>query len=95
MAILSFSCSSLGDPDGLWPQHLKEMIGPSGDGANNLVRFLVAFVALVLSGEVPVSTCPFYFGASMIVIQKRMEQFAPLLLAVPFIVLLPRWVVPR
>ena len=58
---MSFPCCSSGGLDGLRPQHLKDMIGPSGDGAaDNLVQSLTAFAALVLSGEVPVSIRPFF-----------------------------------
>ena len=59
-------------PNGLRPQHLKDMIGPCGDGAaDNLVRSLAAFAALVLSGEVPVSIRPFIFGANITTLQKK------------------------
>ena len=62
-AILSFPCGSAGGSNGLRPQHLKDMIGPSGDGAaNNLVRSLVVFAGLVLSAEVPVSIHPFFWA---------------------------------
>ena len=78
-AILSFPCGSAGGPDGLRLQHLKDMIGPRGDGAaGNLVRSLAAFATLVLSGEVPVSIRPFFFGANITALQKKEGGIRPI-----------------
>ena len=78
-AILSFPCGSAGGPDGLRLQHLKDMIGPRGDGAaGNLVSSLAAFAALVLSGEVPVSIRPFFFGANITALQKKDGGIRPI-----------------
>ena len=78
-AILSFPCGSAGGPDGLRPQHLKDMVSPRGDGAaGNLVRSLATFTALVLSGEVPVSIRPFFFGANITALQKKDGRIRPI-----------------
>ena len=48
-AIRSFPNGSSGGPDGLRPQHLKDMIGPgSGEGCVALVKALASFVSLII-----------------------------------------------
>ena len=50
-AILSFPCGSAGGPDGLRPQHLKDMIGNSAQGGGPvLLQSLTSFVNHVLRG---------------------------------------------
>ena len=69
---MSFPCGSTGGPNGLRPQHLKDMIGPSGGGAaDNLVWSLAAFATLFLSGGVLVSIRPSFFGTNMAALQKK------------------------
>ena len=51
-AIKSFPCGSAGGPDGLRPQHLKDMVCSSaGGGVSCLLRALTAFINLVLKGK--------------------------------------------
>ena len=62
-AIKSFPCGSAGGPDGLRPQHLKEMIGhATGSCVPHLLRALTSFVNLVLDGSTIPSVFPFFFG---------------------------------
>ena len=70
-AIQSFPCGSAGGPDGLRPQHLKDMIGQSaGSGAPRLLRALTSFVNLVLEGSTAPSARPLFFGASLVALNK-------------------------
>ena len=51
-AIKSFPNGSAGGPDGLRPQHLKDMVGQTG-GSHDLLTALANFLTLVLSGRTP------------------------------------------
>ena len=78
-AIRTFPCGSAGGPDGLRPQHLKDMIGPgSGAGAEALLPALVAFVYLVLNGECPESIRPFFFCANLTALRKKNGGIRPI-----------------
>ena len=74
-AVKSFTPGSAGGRDGLKPQHLKELLfHPSSD----LSVTLTAFVNLVLSGGVPVSIRPYFFGASLIPFVKKGGGIRPI-----------------
>ena len=61
-AIQSFPSGSAGGPDGLRPQHLKDMTGPSANrGGHCLLTALVSFVKLVLEGSTPPFVRSFFF----------------------------------
>ena len=59
-AINSFPCGSAGGPDGLRPQHLKDMLKCQGGDVSLLLSALAAFVTLVLEGKAPPSIRPFF-----------------------------------
>ena len=70
-AIRSFPNGSAGGPDGLRPQHLKDMVGPStAGGGHALLSALTSFLSLVLAGRTPPSFRPYFFGANLIALQK-------------------------
>lgn len=69
----------VGGPDGLRPQHLKDLIGPAaGDGAPLLMNALVGFTTLVLEGKTPESIQPFLFGASLTALNKKDGGLRPI-----------------
>ena len=71
-AIRSFPCGSAGGPDGLRPQHLKDMLGVRREGGGSqLLRALTSFTNLILAGRTPPSVCPLFFGASLIAPEKK------------------------
>ena len=71
-AINSFPAGSAGGPDGLWPQHFKDLIAPGADDSRQaLVPALVSFTELVLNGKTPASIRPFFFGATLIALEKK------------------------
>ena len=71
-AIRSFPNGSAGGPDGLRPQHLKDMVGPSTAGGGHvLLSALASFLSLVLAGRTPPSFRPYFFGANLIALQKK------------------------
>ena len=78
-AIRSFPNSSSGGPDGLRPQHLKDMIGPgSGEGGVAFLKALTAFVNEVALGKTPDVVRPFFFGASLIALWKEDGGIRPI-----------------
>ena len=65
-AIRSFPRGSVGGPDGLRPQHLKDMISDN------------SFVQLLLDGRTPTSVRPFFFGANLTALQKKQGGVRPI-----------------
>ena len=76
-AIRSFPNGSAGGPDGLRPQHLKDMIGPTGNSCG-LLPALGHFVELVLEGRTPVPMRQFFFGANLTALQKKNGGIRPI-----------------
>ena len=71
-AINSFPAGSAGGPDGLQPQHFKDLIAPGADDSRQaLVPALVSFTELVLNGKTPAFIRPFFFGATLIALEKK------------------------
>ena len=70
---------SAGGPDDLRPQHLKDIIitSPFREGSLDLISVLADFVNLVLAGKVPPTVCPYFFGASLIGLGRRMAGLDP------------------
>ena len=78
-AISSFPNGSSGEPDGLRPQHLKNLISTSAErGGRELLRALTSFVNLVLDGKTPPSARPFFFGATLIPLGKKGGGIRPI-----------------
>ena len=71
-AIRSFPAGSSAGPDGLRPQHLKDMVaeGPMDVSLSPLLFALASFCDLVLEGKTPVSIRPFFFGARLTALRK-------------------------
>ena len=70
-AVMSFPVGSAGGPDGLLPQHLKDLVSPSlGEVGASFVQALASFVTLVISGKVPHPVIPFFFGARLLGFNK-------------------------
>ena len=78
-AVLSFFTSCAGGPDGLRPQHLKDLVTYSlSEGPNMLIGSLTEFVNLVICGKVPESAHPFFFGASLACLGKKDRGIRPI-----------------
>ena len=71
-AIHSFPMRVAGGPDGLSPQHLKEMCGESlGEPASKLVDTLVNFMNIIIfPGKVPAFVKSTFYGANLIALSK-------------------------
>ena len=78
-AICSFPSGSAGGPDGLRPQHLKDLTGSSAEkGGRDLRQALTSFVNLVLQGRTPSSVRPFFFGATLVALRKKEGGIRPI-----------------
>jgi len=76
-AILSFPKDSAGGPDDLRPQHLKDMI--SEDSSRHaVITALNSFVQLLMEGKTPTSIQPFFFGANLTALQKKLGGIRPI-----------------
>ena len=79
VAISSFPSGSANGPDGMYPQHLKDLISPSlGLVANKLIDSLTKFVNLTLADNVPREACQFFFGAKLIGLHKANGSIRPI-----------------
>ena len=71
MALKSFPKGSGAGPDGLRPQHIREMIGVGGETGSNLVNAMCKLIDKILKGEVPNSITPVLFGANLTALRKN------------------------
>ena len=69
-AITSFPNGSAGGPDGLRPQHLKDLVS-GGDGAETLLEAITELINIMLAGRVPLAIRPTLFGGALTAIQKQ------------------------
>ena len=76
-AIKSFPSGSAGGPDGLRPQHLKDLLS-SSVADSSLLNALAAFSTLVLEGRTPLPIRPFFYGASLIALEKKGGGIRPI-----------------
>jgi hypothetical protein len=78
-AIRSFAPGSAGGPDGLRPQHLKDLTSASaGDAGLRLLSAVTEFSNLCLRGRVPVEIQPVFCGASLLALKKKDGGLRPI-----------------
>ena len=78
-AIGSFPNGSAGGPDGLRPQHLKDLTSASvGRKAKELLQALTSFVNHILNGRTPHFIRSTFFGASLIALHKKDGGIRPI-----------------
>ena len=84
-AIMSFPNGSSGGCDGLRPQHLKDLTGPSaGDGGVLLLKALEGLLTLILEGRTPSEIQPILFGASLTPLKKKSGGIRPIAVGCTF-----------
>ena len=71
-AIRSFSNGAAGGPDGLTPQHIKDLTSKElGFAGSNLLDKLVDFLNhIAIPGKVPDEICPIFYGANLMALRK-------------------------
>ena len=79
-AICSFPKNSAGGPDGLRPQHLKDML-LDDSSRQFLLPTLASFVQLVLEGRTTLSIWPFFFGTNLTALHKKDGGIRPITLS--------------
>jgi hypothetical protein len=84
-AITSFPPGSGAGPDGLRPQHLKDLTTmKTGTAGTGLVEALTDFVNHILAGLVPPAVVPFLYGASLIALDKKDGGIRPIAIGCTF-----------
>lgn len=76
-AIRSFPSGSSAGPDGLSPQHLRDMVACS-QGGQQLKTAITAFVNLLLNGKCPPAITTVLFGGRLIALQKKSGGVRPI-----------------
>ena len=78
-AIASFAPGSAGGPDGMRPQHLKDLTNASaGEAGRRLLTRLTEFTNLCLTGRVPADIQPIFCGASLCALNKKDGGIRPI-----------------
>ena len=71
-AVFSFPTGSASGPDGLRPQHLKDLVTHSlSEGSDSFLVSLTEFINLIIQGKVPQRARPFFFGATLTGLSKK------------------------
>jgi len=76
-AALSFEAGSAGGPDGLRPQHLRDLLLSSESGPE-LLSALIAFVNLVVAGGCPTRVAPVFFRGRLLALDKKSGRIRPI-----------------
>jgi len=76
-AVLSFPAGSAGGPDGLRPQHIRDML-LCHEGGSELLSELTAFVNMVLAGSCPKDVAPVFFGGRLLALNKKSGDIRPI-----------------
>ena len=80
-AVLSFPAGSSGGPDGMRPQHLKDMMLCRESGTDFLAA-LTGFTNVVLAGLCPKEVSPFFFGGRLLAMNKKSGGIRPIAVGV-------------
>jgi hypothetical protein len=76
-AVLSFPGGSSGGPDGLRPQHLRDLVLCRENGGDFLSA-LTAFTNLVLAGQCPTEVARIFFGGRLLAFKKKTGGVRPI-----------------
>ena len=76
-AVLSFPAGSAGGPDGLRPQHIRDLLLCRETGSDFLSA-LTAFVNMVLAGRCPSDVTPIFFGGRLVALNKKSGGIRPI-----------------
>ena len=76
-AALSFPAGSSAGPDGLRPQHLRDLL-LCREGGGDFLTSLTAFVNLILSGQCPPDASRIFFGGRLLALKKKTGGIRPI-----------------
>ena len=78
-AVCSFSNKSEVGPDGIYPQHLKELISKSaGEGGASLLNALTCFVNKTFKDGTPPDICQFFCGTALVAFNYKGGNMRPI-----------------
>ena len=78
-AVCSFSHKAEVGPDGIYPQHLKELISKSaGEGGASLLTALTYFVNKTFKDGTPPDICQFFCGAALVAFNYKGGNVRPI-----------------
>ena len=78
-ALFSFSQEASIGPDGILPQHLKELTRKSTGKSRTLLQTAITlFVKIVLTGAMPPDIRPFFFGAALVAFHNKGGVLRPI-----------------
>ncbi len=84
-AVASFPPGSGGGPDGLRPQHLKDLTTEkTGAAGACLLEALTDVINHILAGKVPEGIPPFLYGASLVALEKKDGGVRPIAIGSTF-----------
>ena len=76
-AVQAFPSGSSAGPDGLRPQHLKDLLLGAADD-NSLLAAVTDLINLLLAGKVPTTVQGILFGANLLAIAKKNKGIRPI-----------------
>lgn len=76
-AILSFPAGSAGGPDGLRPQHIRDLVLCRESGPQ-LLSALTGFVNMIFSGKCPPEVASVFFGGRLLALNKKSGGIRPI-----------------
>ena len=76
-AVQAFPSGSSAGPDGLRPQHLKDLLLGAADD-NPLLAAVTDLINLLLAGKVPITVRGILFGANLLAIAKKNKGIRPI-----------------
>jgi len=78
-AVLSFPAGSAGGPDGLRPQHIRDLL-MCPEAGPEFLSALTAFVNLVLAGRCPLNVALVFFGGRLLASNKKSGGIRPMVI---------------
>jgi len=75
--VLSFPAGSAGGPDGLRPQHIRDML-LCREAESGFITALTAFVNMTLSSRCPSEVAPVFFGGHLLALNKISGGIRPI-----------------
>jgi len=76
-AVLSFPPGSAGGPDGLRPQHIRDML-TCQEAGTEFLSALTDFVNLVVAGRCPTDVDAVFFGGRLLALSKKTGGIRPI-----------------